>query len=295
MKDTYTPSVVPTPPIPVIKESLPHAVPASVTNSTEPAAPVEQPAPETPVQEAPEAEEAGSPSPKDDPKLAARFAALARKERALLHKEREAKAHADDLERYRLARTSAKQKPLEAVAALGISLDDIVQAALAEGRGASPERRIDLMEQHLEEEKRARAEAEQRQQQAAQQQAIAGFKAHIGRVIEANKGDYELLAAQGLFAVEAVFGEMDREYRETGRVMDVGEAAVRLEQLLEEHALMLARSPKLAAKLAPKTTPTETKTLTNTVTPATVPTSPNRLLSKEEALARSAALLKFRK
>lgn len=252
---------------------------------------------------------------------ASRFAKLARKEKALAEerkriKDQEAQLKAlDDLNKLMGSAKDSPQARLELIKKAGLTVDDIIRAALEDQPQEEDPATKALKE--VEKLKREREEEQERQRQAEQEKAVATIQQHWNDYVEGISGyiksDPEKYAAilaeeDGLEIVETVVYQIaEKTLEETGkaRILSFNEAADQVEALLREEISKSAqryqslpwlqqsspadqtKTPSTDARDKPKPSPT----LTNRTTG--VPTvTPTEELTPEERYKRAAALIK---
>lgn len=276
--------------------------------------------PEAPVEE----------SPAKDPKqelFSTKFANLSRKERELLEKEKTIKSQYSEIERLNSIKGSAKEKVNEALEFLGLSLNDVIQYELSkidqemledddsiEGRYKKLEKKLAAIEQKEQEALLRKQEEEARKEQEYIEETISAFKNEINGFLQERADTYELIAVQQ--AHDQVFEVIEENFRLTGQVMPIEEAANLVEAYFEEEAKrILAQSKKLKAVLpvdeamsqaqevikasvskhqetvnGAKSRVSPTLTQDIVTQPANAPSRP---LSREESLRRAAQKLKW--
>lgn len=279
------------------------STPASATPAPAAQAPATPPqAPKSPEQE----------------RVAGRLAVLTKKEAAAVRAQQEAKAlqvHIAEREKAITAKEaeleSLRGDPLGILKKYGYDYNQVTQAYLNNGQlppevvaqQTAEELRKDVqgLRQRIEDEKKA---AEDAQAEAARQEearAIDGFKGQIRQEVS-DQSKYPFIAHfnQG----ELVYELIDEQYRRSGRVMEIPEAAKLLEdhirdQVTKARDLLPPPEPPQAqvatAPQAPKRDllpPSKPNTLTNRTTAPTTPAAPKpRLRSDEERI--KAALEKY--
>lgn len=298
--------------------------PAS-TASTTPAEPIPS-QPTTP----PAPESTPAPAPAEDPRMAAKFAALTRKEQAAV--KALAEARAEKAEAARLREEAAKVegkwgglkgRPELALKTLkdelGIEYTDLTQVYLNGGQ-LTPEQQIQQLAQRIEQTEKQRQDEAQRAQEAA----IAAQKENEAKAVEAFKGQIKEHTADAKtyplinhFAqVDQVYALIDGHYMRTGQILEIPAASKMVEDYIRdqvtksqellkpaeatpaEPAPTAPSAPQAPAKQAPGTfsSSLQAKTLTPASTPVTAPTpnKPQRYArSRQEAIEQT--LAKFRK
>lgn len=258
--------------------------------------------PETPVEEVKPVET----KEEDDPKFAARFAALSRKERELLQKEQSIKQSQREYQAYQKAVQDAKNNPVAYLQAAGLTLEEAIQKIINEGKEPTPEevlkKDVDSIKAEVEAYKKAAQEHQARQMEQRKQAEEASILNNLKTYVESNPEKYELIMAYN--AIPDVWEVIKRTYLETGGKVHLTEeqAAEAVENdLLEqarEEAKRVANLKKLQTESNqvkvsnPKEVSKVSQTLTNQT--ATTPASPPKRLSREDSIKEAAKLLKWK-
>ena len=259
--------------------------------------------------EAPSGEEEGS----SQDKFASKFAALSRKEKALRDKEADYQSKFEDMER-RLAEYEAKgqepeedweqllrRDPLKALEEVGLGYDKLTEIALNDGK-LTPDMQLAAMREEIESDYRRKfdeleailTEKEQASQEAYYDSVQENFHNEINNFVEQNQDKYELIEASQ--ANTLVFDVIEEHYNETGRVLDIGEAADAVESYLEEEAGKLMKLKKISSRLGinpQELEELEQVTLSNDHSAQVQYDGASRLLSEEESKARAAKMLQW--
>lgn len=260
---------------------------------------------------------AEAPQPADENSLSARFAALAKREKAIVDREKKAQELGKKYEPLIQSLAKFKEDPvtaLDAMEAEGVTFEMLAQAYLkrkdpnaqptAEDKYAELQKRLDAIEQ----EKKDNA---LREAQAKEAQAVDAFKGQIKSFVESGGEKYELIQAQN--AIDVVYDVIEQHYQKTGEIMDVATASDHVENhLYEEGKRLLAikkfgfqpptsqeatpqapQKPASAAEAIAQGVKPQSPTLsTRDVPPASTPPS-SGLLSREESIRLAASKLKF--
>lgn len=253
--------------------------PAVAAQATSPAKPTE-----------PESAAPATPKPDD---MAAKFAALAKKERIARLAQHNLKTKEQSLtererqiaERERMWEEEFKKSPLEAIKKRGYSYEDLTKAALNDGKFdpatevKSVREEIERLRQENAEKEKKAQELQQTEAQKAEAQALETFKGRISETIEANKEKYELTSLYD--ANELVFETIEQHFLKTSeagkpKIMSIDEACGLVEQYLESEVDRMAKeSKKFQSKYGQSKTkegdsakPKSSVTLTNEVTSA---------------------------
>lgn len=249
-------------------------------------------------------------APKTEPKKddsSAKFAALAKREKAIVKQQQEIKAREASYAEREAAITAREAKIKEsesiwdtdvfkALELRGYDYKKLTDLML-KGESAAPKAPIDAEAavqkaladfEKRQAEKDASREAEQKKQQEAAsqkqqeeyEQAYNNFRKEIGSFISTNSSEYELTALydQTDLVVDTVQGYFD----EHKKVLSIKEACEMVEKYLEEEAQKALKTKKLSKYAAPSETKTEekktsapaTKTLNNQMTPSLSSTLP---------------------
>lgn len=269
--------------------------------------PVEVEVVETPVTEAPT-----EPTPPASPEpVAAKFGALAKREKELVQREKKLKDDAAALELRLASATSAedllklaKEKPTEFFKRTGLTYQELTNAVLREDEPPTADDRVAKLEARLEAESKARAEAEEKaktdaeaRDKQANEHLISQFKATIETELKAAGETFELVNAEG--AYDLVFDLIEEHYRRTEKVLPTEKAAELAENYLFEQATKkYGSSKKLAGLFKPPPPPiaapspvaakkpAPSLTSKSAPAPASAPPEKGRLLSAREIADR---------
>jgi len=238
------------------------------------------------------------PKPEGDGELARKFAALSRKERDIMLREKALKDKEPKYQQWE----KADADPLAYLEAKGLTVEEIIQRALKKGEPVTMEDEVKILKEQLAEEKKQREQYLTKLEVEKQNQAIANFKKGIDDHIKSDPDKYETIITEG--AEDEVFNLIEEHYKRNQADIDSGEMKMLSQQQaaerVEEH--LFARAEKLSKlkKLQPKTDPEPapdapaTTTLTNKIAPALQPAK-TRLLSTEESLKQSASMIRWTK
>jgi hypothetical protein len=256
-----------------------------------------------------EAPEEGS----NQDQFASKFAALSRKEKALRERESEYESKFEEMER-RLADYETRDQepevdwedmlrnnPLKALEEAGLGYDKLTELALNDGK-LTPDMQLAAMRQELENDyKQKFEELEDRLNQREQQEQDTyydsiqqNFQDEIGNMVQQNPEKFELIAASE--ADGLVYDVIEEHYNETGRVLDIEEAADAVESYLEEEANKLMKLKKISNRLGIDPLELEAMeqvTLSNDHSAQVNYEGANRMLSDDESKARAARILQW--
>tara|TARA_R110002167_G_scaffold218671_2_gene423328 strand:- start:1342 stop:2205 length:864 start_codon:yes stop_codon:yes gene_type:complete len=218
-----------------------------------------------PIEEAIEAHE----QPKESEDFSRKFAALSRKEKAIRSRESEYEKKLAELEE-KLKASDEKPKevevplerrlrsnPLKALEELGLPYDKLTELALNDGQLTS-DMQMKLMREELENDYKSKFEAlEERlsekdkvEEQKRYDNVQKNFIDEIGSFVEKNKEEYEFISVNK--ADNVVYDVIEEHYNETGRILEVKEAADAVESYLEEEAEKLLNLTKVKNRLSRK-------------------------------------------
>lgn len=238
--------------------------------------------------------------------FASKFAALSRKEKALRDKELDYDSKFEEmqkkLEEYESEnkepevdwQTLLRKDPLRALEDIGLGYDKLTELALNDGK-LTPEMQLKSMREDIEgdykkkfEELETRLnEKEEKEQEDYYNQVQDNFLGEIGDFINQSDETYELIQASN--SNELVYDVIEEHYNETGRVLDIKEAADAVEGYLEEEANKLMKLKKLSSRL--NINPRELEdfesqvTLSNNHAAQVVHEDAQRVLSNDESKA----------
>jgi hypothetical protein len=193
---------------------------------------------------------------KEEDKISPKFAALARKERALreqaraLQSERELlKAIQAENETMKAWRGKLSTDPLSVLTEAGVSYDQLTQSLLNSNQTVDPE--IVKLKQELQAIKSAQAKTETSISDAQKQQyeqAKTQIKREVTLLIDGND-DFETI--KSMQAEDAVVDLIEEHFKQQGVLMSIDEASKEVEEFLLEEALRIARLKKVQSKLTP--------------------------------------------
>ena len=257
---------------------------------------------------APVAEEQKTEQIQEDPKFAARFAALSRKEKELINREKAFKENQVKLAAYEKALQSAKQNPLEYLQAAGLTLEQALEQIISKDEPITEATRLKQIEQKVHDYEEAIKKQREDQIEYEKSTQLNQIKQSINQFVNENAETYELIKEYN--AIDDVWSVIERTFIESkGKThLTIEQASKAVEdQLFEEankEAERIARLKKLqknqqvssaidsieVSKLdkVSKTAPT----LTNQSVSA--PTELKKFKTREESLADAAKLLKWK-
>lgn len=207
----------------------------------------------------------------EDKKFAAKFAALARKEKAQREREKQVAAKEKQLED-RLKELEAKlaaaeapkvvpkkpledrlfENPFEALAEVGLDYENLTKTALNDGKlpveiqmkrmqiqmQREFDAKLEAIQKGLsEKEEKAAKEAEERakkQQEEQHSQVLTQFKSQISEHIEAQKENLQLVAQEGQYAVEEIYDLIAKDAQQ--KKEEAGDDDVEIELMSIEEA-----------------------------------------------------------
>jgi hypothetical protein len=278
---------------------------APVAATTPAVAPPAPPIPADPkAPEVPAKPEVATPKDLEDSK---RFAALAKRERALVRQQEELKAERAKLEtRDReyadLQKGRDRQTELEALKktnalkwleAQGVTYQDITSLVLNDGK-ATPDMAVREVKQQFEaykaEQEKARedgVQAEKQRQQVEYDRVLEDFKVEVTGYIDSNKGEYELIALHD--ATSVVLSTIEQHFENTQKVLSIKEAAEMVESWLEDRIAKSLDTKRLKSRMAapPPTKDADTKPVppsaqTRTITNSMTTSAPSLLPAQTE-------------
>ena len=260
-------------------------------------------------------EEAREPEKSDD--FSRKFAALSRREKEIRAKEAEYDKRIAELEErlgsfgkkpepepelpieYRL-----KKDPLRALEDMGLSYDKLTELALNDGK-LTPEMQMRLMREELEGDYKKKfeelenrlLEKEKSDEQRRYDDIQRGFQNEIEDFVESNADRYELIKANE--ANDIIYDVIEEHYNDTGRILDIEEAAEAVENYLEEEAEKIFRLGKFRSKFGiendfeQEESPRQSQVTLSNAMSAQANERVGRKLSDEESKALAAKMLKW--
>ena len=246
MSNTVTETVVTPPtstPTPVVESNVENKINMAGASSGSPDANSKTDA--TP----PPAEEQKTEQTQEDPKFAARFAALSRKEKELIQRERQFKENQAKLAQYEKALQAAKQNPLEYLQAAGLTLEEALQQIIAQDEPPTEQSRLKAIEQKVQEYEAAVKKQREAQAEAKKQHELHQIKQTISQYVDENAETYELIKEYN--AIDDVWSVIERTFIESnGKVhLTIEQASQAVEDHLfkeaEQEAQRIARLKKL--------------------------------------------------
>jgi hypothetical protein len=207
-------------------------------------------------------EAAQEPEKNDD--FSRKFAALSRREKEIRAKEAEYEQRIAELEQKFIAQEPKKepeipfdvqlrQNPLKALESVGLSYDKLTELALNDGK-LTPEMQMKLMREELETDYRSKfedlenrlVEKEKSLEEQRYEDIKLGFQNEIESFVNSNGEEFELIKAND--ANDVVYEVIEEHYNETGKILDIKEAAQAVESYLEDEAEKLLKLGKLRSK-----------------------------------------------
>ena len=193
-----------------------------------------------------------------------KFAALSRREKEIRAKEAEYDQRIADLEHQFSAKEPQKepeipfdvqlrQNPLKALESVGLSYDKLTELALNDGK-LTPEMQMKLMREELETDYKSKFEdlenrlvkKEQSLEEQRYEDTKTGFQHEIESFVNSKGEEYELIRANE--ANDVVYDVIEEHYNETGKILDIEEAAEAVESYLEEETSKLLKLGKVRSK-----------------------------------------------
>lgn len=233
--------------------------------------------------------------------LSPKFAALARKEKAMRQEAMKQKAERDawmaekaKYEQEYIPRSGLKEAALQALRAGQIPYDDFAQEALKDDFNPTIAKLQAEIAELKGEQNKFKVDNEQKAKN--EYQAAVNQIRNDVKILVSSNTEFEMVNA--LDQSESVVALIEETFKEEGRVMTIEEAAKQVEDYLLEEANKILKIEKVKSKMAPQETAQATqklpdtqkpqiKTLTNATTVATKPMS-----SRERAIAAFKGQLK---
>lgn len=229
-----------------------------------------------------------------DPK----FEALARKEAALRSKEREFQAEKASMDtRIQDAVNKAlneykdrlKSSSLDELNTLGITYDQLVEQAVNAPNQETVEIKNEL--KALKDAQARQAEEAKNSSNAQREAAVKQIKYDAQDLIDSDP-QFETIKATG--SIDDVVELITRTFDETGRLMTVDQAAIKVEEELLEEAIKIANIGKVKAKLKPDLTQAVAQSKQQTTQQQQMTTLTNNMSSSRPLTARERAIKRFK-
>jgi len=245
--------------------------------------------------------------------FASKFAALSRKEKALRERESEYESRFEEMEK-QLAEYEQSNKepeidwehmlrndPLRALEEAGLGYDKLTELALNDGR-LTPDMQMKAMREELENDyQRKFEELEERLNVKEESEAESyydsvqeNFQDEIVGLVHSDPERFELVQASE--ADGLIYEVIEEHYNETGRVLEIEEAADAVESYLEEEAGKLMRLRKVGGRFGIdplELEDMEQVTLSNEHSAQVNYDGANHMLSNDESKARAARILQW--
>ena len=248
----------------------------------------------------------------EDDQFSRKFAALSRREKEIRAKEAEYEHRMRELEG-RLQELQnppeepqapieerLRRNPFETLEELGLGYDKLTELALNDGQ-LTPEMQMRLMKDELEhgykskfEELEARLAQKEEEEEYNKYESIENnFKQEIESFVN-SKDEFELINANG--ASDLVYEVIEEHYNDTGRVLELDEAAQAVESYLEDELEKLMSLGKVKSKFSPRQEQVfkrqPSPTLSNAHS-AQAYQRADRPLSNEQSVKEAAKLIKW--
>jgi len=208
----------------------------------------------TPGQTSSEREE----SKLDELGLSKKWNALTMQERKLRERETHFKTEKEKYDAIASKYENLKTNPMEVLREAGWDLKKLADLVLNDEKPTTEQKLQTLEEQILEEResrKREKTEAEEarkraleQEQQAVYDQTVAKAKKDIDDIVSGSD-EFELIRDQG--AQELVWNVMQEVWRETKQVIDIKEAALKVEGYLEDEVEKIMKAQKFQSRYKP--------------------------------------------
>ena len=238
--------------------------------------------------------------------LSSQAAELAQRESELSRMSTQLEQRLQKVEQLETQFSSAKEDPIKALEALGLSYEDVVDkylnAAIPKDKTESDLvlEKINTLESQIGKAQEYQEQQQQQKQQSEQQERYSTAMNKIGSFIDENSEKYELV--NKMQASDLVLNVIGEHYNNTGEILDIAKACQAVEEHYEEEAERYLASDKILGKLG--LTKTETtakdgkqdtrpKTLTNNIGTTAPRYNDDRQLSRQESLEKAASLLRW--
>lgn len=240
---------------------------------------------------------------KEDISTSTRLAALAKREKEIVKREKNAKAMLDRASFLEKNFEEIKKSPKKALQELGMTFEQFSTMFLSEIEPDGKKTAEDMIKEVVEkvDQKFSQLEEEKsKQKQEEEAKAIATFKKDLEKDVKSQGDKYELIQLNE--AYDTVYEVIENYWKETfdeetgqGQYLTVEQAADQVEKYLEEQVSKFMKAKKFAKKEEPVVEVKEPpKTLTNKSVSNGFAPSENKLLTREESIRRAAKMIKFK-
>lgn len=252
---------------------------------------------------------------KPNDQFASKFAALSKREKALRQREVEIEQRLKQLEerskpvepkKEEFSELEYRKNPNKLLEKYGWDVKKLMEYELSDGKSLPLDQQMELMKQELEAKynkelsdlKSSIDEDKKNRENEKYNQVIESFLGEITNHVTKNE-QYELIRAQD--AVGLVYEVIEQHHQETGRILDIDEAAQHVEQYLEDqYRTIFEKTKKFGAKAQPSA-PSEgqsprkvsSPTLSNAMNGQSSSANGERKLSEQELRAKAAQMIKW--
>lgn len=246
--------------------------------------------------------------------FSAKFAALSRKEKELREQMQAFEDQRSEYDQWKSQQAEMAQQektpdidlrylkkdPVSALKAAGWEVNDVLRLINEDGN-LPIDKKLDIYKDELEskyqerfeEMERKLAEKEQQEEQARYDQVLNNFKSEINSFVDTSN-ECELIKLTD--SQDLVFDVIEDYHKETGKVLDIEEAAKQVEEYLyEDMGKLLEKSEKLKGFSGKKPLNSEGSeaTLTNSLSAQSRTVEADKKLNREESLAKAASMLRW--
>jgi hypothetical protein len=242
--------------------------------------------------------------------FSSKFAALAKREKKILDQLNELKATKGEVDKINSLRSKVKENPLSLLDEFGITMEQLLTSSLGADAPAEEVNELDLLRKEIEAIKRSeteRLDADRKAREDADnariEEAITSHKLKIQDTVSKEPDKFELITLKGEDGLDLIWQVTETYWEQQGRVLSPDEAAMMVENYLEDEAKKLFSVKKLGAKIEPKVNQSLTESHINpfkqgyTTLTQELQTSPQSKayapVDLEESKARAAAMLRW--
>ncbi len=248
--------------------------------------------------------------------FSSKFAALARKEKAILEQKKAIDNELHELKEWKIAKEEAKKNPNKFLQAHGLDFETVARFNLEGGEERVPsdletlKEKLEKIERETEAQRVAREEHEKQVLEKSYNEQISNFKKQIESHVISDANKYEFINANPDH-LNDVFELIEIHFQNTQKILDIGEACQLVEDHIEnEFKSKYAKINKLKGLLVSGETPRKEEyiprqqqdirnpprpvSLTNNMTPQANYAKDLGQMSFEERRRHAASLLKFK-
>lgn len=232
--------------------------------------------------------------PAEDLDLSRRFAALTRKEKAILDRERQikdmmAEPTYKEYETFKQLKADPRRNATKLVESLGVPLsdfyNDLTSLVLNEGK-PSVEMELQILKKQMEDDRQARENERLEAGKREETEAVENYKRQIMSEIDTNSDAFELMTAyKDDGSIDLALQVAEQTYMKTGEIISAKEAC----EAVEKHYEAMARKILQAKKLGLGKAQVENESASPIAAAIKASVAPSKTLTNQASVASVAA------